>query len=68
MGYDLKLRVWRGDEDGGELVDYTVGVEESSSTRFTGCRPPRPAISPSAGTARPANAAPAVPRSTVALG
>ena len=28
MGYDLKMRVWRGDEDGGGLVDYTVGVEE----------------------------------------
>jgi succinate dehydrogenase / fumarate reductase, iron-sulfur subunit len=28
MGYDLKMRVWRGDEDGGELVDYTVGVED----------------------------------------
>ena len=28
MGYDLKMRVWRGDEDGGELVDYTVEVEE----------------------------------------
>jgi succinate dehydrogenase / fumarate reductase iron-sulfur subunit len=28
MGYDLRMRVWRGDEDGGELVDYTVEVEE----------------------------------------
>jgi succinate dehydrogenase / fumarate reductase iron-sulfur subunit len=28
MGYDLKMRVWRGDEDGGDLVDYTVAVEE----------------------------------------
>ena len=28
MGYDLKMRVWRGDETGGELVDYTVEVEE----------------------------------------
>jgi succinate dehydrogenase / fumarate reductase iron-sulfur subunit len=28
MGYDLKMRVWRGDENGGDLVDYTVGVEE----------------------------------------
>ncbi|HTC71067.1 MAG TPA: succinate dehydrogenase/fumarate reductase iron-sulfur subunit [Acidothermaceae bacterium] len=28
MGYDLKMRVWRGDENGGYLVDYTVGVEE----------------------------------------
>jgi succinate dehydrogenase / fumarate reductase iron-sulfur subunit len=28
MGYDLKLRVWRGNEDGGELRDYTVEVSE----------------------------------------
>jgi succinate dehydrogenase / fumarate reductase iron-sulfur subunit len=28
MGYDLKMRVWRGDENGGDLVDYTVEVEE----------------------------------------
>ena len=28
MGYDLKLRVWRGDSSGGELGDYTVAVEE----------------------------------------
>jgi succinate dehydrogenase / fumarate reductase iron-sulfur subunit len=28
MGYDLKMAVWRGDENGGELVDYTVAVEE----------------------------------------
>ena len=28
MGYDLKMRVWRGDESGGELVDFTVPVEE----------------------------------------
>jgi succinate dehydrogenase / fumarate reductase iron-sulfur subunit len=28
MGYDLKMAVWRGDEDGGELVDYTVAVED----------------------------------------
>ena len=28
MGYDLKMRVWRGDADGGELGDYTVEVEE----------------------------------------
>ena len=28
MGYDLKMRVWRGDADGGALGDYTVHVEE----------------------------------------
>ncbi|WP_432476883.1 succinate dehydrogenase/fumarate reductase iron-sulfur subunit [Nocardioides sp. GXQ0305] len=28
MGYDLKLRVWRGNESGGELRDYTVEVSE----------------------------------------
>ncbi|MEO6887282.1 MAG: succinate dehydrogenase/fumarate reductase iron-sulfur subunit [Jatrophihabitantaceae bacterium] len=28
MTYDAKFRVWRGDADGGELVDYTVEVNE----------------------------------------
>ncbi|MBA0046365.1 succinate dehydrogenase/fumarate reductase iron-sulfur subunit [Mycobacterium sp. NPDC050853] len=28
MSYDAHLRVWRGDDDGGELVDYTVPVNE----------------------------------------
>ena len=28
MAYDAKFRVWRGDDEGGELVDYTVEVNE----------------------------------------
>ena len=28
MTYDLKMRIWRGDSVGGELVDYTVPVDE----------------------------------------
>ena len=28
MGYDLKMRIWRGDQSGGELVDHTVEVSE----------------------------------------
>jgi len=28
MGYDLKMRVWRGDSAGGDLADFTVPVEE----------------------------------------
>ena len=28
MGYDLKMRIWRGDQSGGELEDYTVEVDE----------------------------------------
>ncbi|HEU4492360.1 MAG TPA: succinate dehydrogenase/fumarate reductase iron-sulfur subunit [Jiangellales bacterium] len=28
MTYDLAMQVWRGDAAGGELVDYTVSVEE----------------------------------------
>jgi succinate dehydrogenase / fumarate reductase, iron-sulfur subunit len=28
MGYDMKMRVWRGDASGGDLGDYTVPVEE----------------------------------------
>jgi succinate dehydrogenase / fumarate reductase iron-sulfur subunit len=28
MSYQLRLRIWRGDASGGELVDYPVAVEE----------------------------------------
>jgi len=28
MGYQLSMRVWRGDAAGGALGDYTVEVEE----------------------------------------
>ena len=28
MTYDLKMRIWRGDSSGGELVDYTVPVDD----------------------------------------
>ena len=28
MGYDLKMRIWRGNEAAGELQDYTVEVSE----------------------------------------
>ena len=28
MSYDARFRVWRGDADGGELIDYTVEVNE----------------------------------------
>jgi succinate dehydrogenase / fumarate reductase, iron-sulfur subunit len=28
MSHDLKMRIWRGDENGGGLVDYTVQAEE----------------------------------------
>jgi succinate dehydrogenase / fumarate reductase, iron-sulfur subunit len=28
VSYDLKMRVWRGDRNGGDLGDYTVEVEE----------------------------------------
>jgi succinate dehydrogenase / fumarate reductase iron-sulfur subunit len=28
MGYDLQMRVWRGDASGGDFVDYSVPVEE----------------------------------------
>jgi succinate dehydrogenase / fumarate reductase iron-sulfur subunit len=28
MGYDAKLRVWRGDDEGGELKDFSVEVNE----------------------------------------
>ncbi len=28
MGYDLNMRVWRGDEEKGDLVDFTVEAQE----------------------------------------
>ena len=28
MGYDLSMRLWRGDATGGDLVDFTVEVSE----------------------------------------
>src|ERR1700712_3789981 len=28
MPYDLSMRIWRGDAEGGDLVDYSVPVEE----------------------------------------
>src|SRR5690242_13655862 len=28
MGYELKMRIWRGDQGGGELGDYTVEVSD----------------------------------------
>ncbi|MGN2635162.1 succinate dehydrogenase/fumarate reductase iron-sulfur subunit [Nocardia takedensis] len=28
MGYDANFRVWRGDQDGGDLADFTVEVNE----------------------------------------
>ena len=27
MSYELKMRIWRGDQEGGDLGDYTVSVE-----------------------------------------
>ena len=33
MGYDLKMRVWRGDQEGGELADYTVEVSDGEPIR-----------------------------------
>ena len=29
MGYDLKMRVWRGDQEGGDLADYTVSTVDA---------------------------------------
>ena len=31
MSYDLKMRLWRGDADGGELGDYTVAVDADAA-------------------------------------
>ena len=65
------LRIWRGDADGGDLADYTVPVNEGVVVLDVihriqadpGRRPGR-----AAGTARPASAARAAPRSTAGRG
>jgi len=28
LSYDLTLRLWRGDADGGQMTDYTVPVDD----------------------------------------
>ena len=66
-----RFRVWRGDADRRRAARTTPSRStraRSCSTSSTGCRPPRPATSPSAGTARPASAARAAPRSTAGRG
>ena len=71
MAYDLKLRVWRGDEDGGELTDYTVEVSEGEvvlDALHRAAGHPERATWRSGGTARPASAARAAPRSTAVRG
>ena len=66
MAYTLKMRLWRGDQSGGELQDYDVEVESGEVVldAIHRVQARRPATSRSDGTARPASAGPAVPRST----
>ena len=33
MGYQLKMRLWRGDKDGGDLADYEVEEEATPTMR-----------------------------------
>ena len=46
-GHDLSMRVWRGDADGGDFVDYTVPVEDGEVVldvihRIQATQAPRP--------------------------
>ena len=34
MSYDLHMRLWRGDSEGGELGDYTVEVSDGEMVEF----------------------------------
>ena len=70
MTYDASFRVWRGDAGGGALVTspWRSTRARSCSTSSTGCRRRRHRTWRCAGTARPASAAPAAPRSTADRG
>ncbi len=63
---DLVMRLWRGDASGGRFMEYRLPPKKarSSSTSSTASRRPRRPTSPCGGTARPASAALAAPRST----
>jgi hypothetical protein len=62
--YDVNLRLWRGDQAGGELRDYIVTCEDGEVVLDAIHRVQ--ATQACAGTARPASAAPARPRSMAA--
>ena len=71
MSYHGRFRVWRGDADGRRAAGLHGRGQRGrgrSSTSSTGCRPPRRRTWPSGGTARPASAARAAPRSTAGRG
>jgi len=66
MSHQAEFKVWRGDSDGGDLKDYTVEVNDGEVLldvihRLQATQRPTWAC---AGTARPASAGPAAPRST----
>ena len=35
MAYTLKMRLWRGDQSGGDLQDYDVEVESGEGVELT---------------------------------
>ena len=43
MGYTLKMRIWRGDQSGGDLGDYDVEVSEGEVGPRPAPRAARPA-------------------------
>ena len=70
MGYNARFKVWRGDDADGELEDFTVEVNEGEVVLdiIHRLQATQRRTSRSAGTARPASAARAAPRSTAARG
>ena len=70
MSYAAKFRVWRGDAAGGDLQDFTVEVNEGEVVLdiIHRLQATQAGDSPSGGTARPASAGRAAPRSTAGRG
>jgi hypothetical protein len=70
MAYDAHFRVWRGDDSGGELQDFTVEVNEGEVVLdiIHRLQATQAATSRCGGTARPASADRAAPRSTALRG
>jgi succinate dehydrogenase / fumarate reductase iron-sulfur subunit len=64
MSYTLKMRLWRGDQSGGDLQDFDVEVEtgEVVLDAIHRVQATQAGDPPSGGTARPASAARAAPR------
>ena len=68
---EVTMRIWRGTREGGAYVEYTVPIGEGMvvlDVVSSRSKPRRRPTSPSGGTARPASAGRAAPRSTASRG